>query len=91
MINFFSLYRAAKCFEQATLICKELGQLEEIASLAERACVMYQQHGAPDSGALCLEKAAKMIEMQYPERAVALYKRGVDVVMVKGINLNQYM
>lgn len=44
---------------------------------------MYQQHGAPDSGALCLEKAAKMIETQYPERAVELYRRGVDVVMVR--------
>jgi len=43
---------------------------------------MYQQHGTPDAGALCLDKAAKMIETQFPERAVDLYKRGVDVVMV---------
>lgn len=67
-----------------TLICKELGQLEEIGELAERACVMYQQHGSPDSGALCLEKAAKMIEQQYPDKAVELYRRGVDVVLVCG-------
>ncbi|CAL8088055.1 unnamed protein product [Orchesella dallaii] len=78
-----SLFSAARCYEQATLICKELGQLEEIGSLAERACIIYQQHGSPDAGALCLDKCAKMIETQYPERAVALYKRGVDVVMIE--------
>lgn len=43
---------------------------------------MYQTHGQPDAGALCLDRAAKMIEMQYPDKAVELYKRGVDVVMV---------
>jgi len=43
---------------------------------------MYQQHGSPDSGAMCLEKAAKMVEQQYPDRAIELYRRGVDVVLV---------
>jgi hypothetical protein len=43
---------------------------------------MYQQHGSPDSGALCLEKAAKMIEQQHPDKAIELYRRGVDVVLV---------
>lgn len=78
-----SLYSAAKSYEQATLICKELGHFEDIADLAERACVMYQQHGSPDSGAMCLEKAAKMIEQKYPDKAINLYKRGVDVVLVR--------
>jgi hypothetical protein len=80
-----SLFSAAKCFDQAALVCKELGQLQEIADLAERACNMYQQHGSPDSGAMCLEKAAKMIEQQNPDRAIDLYRRGVDVVLVSYI------
>ncbi len=78
----FSLYSAGKCNEQAILLCKELGQLQDIARLAEEACLMYQTHGQPDAGALCLDRAAKMIETQYPDKAVELYKRGVDVVMV---------
>lgn len=45
---FNSLFSAAKCYEQATLVCKELGQLVEIADLSERACIMYQQHGNID-------------------------------------------
>jgi len=68
--------------EQAILICKEMGNLNEAAELAERACIIYQQHGSPDSGALCLEKAAKMIETENPEKALNLYKRAVDVVSV---------
>jgi hypothetical protein len=81
MLN-FSLFNAAKSLEQIILVCKELGHLNEIGELAQRACIMYQQHGSPDSGALCLEKAAKMIETQYPDQAVELYRHGVDVVLV---------
>lgn len=39
--------------------------------------------GSPDSGALCLEKAAKMIEQQHPDKAVDLYRRGMDVVLTE--------
>ncbi|CAG7733059.1 unnamed protein product [Allacma fusca] len=77
------LFSAAKCMEQAALICKELGELMEIGKLGEQACHLYQQHGTPDSGALCLDKAAKMIETQHPERAIDLYRRGIDVVMIE--------
>ncbi len=55
----------------------------EIARLAEEACYLYQTNGNPEAGALCLDKAAKMIETDYPERAIDLYRRGVDVTMVR--------
>lgn len=77
-----SLFHAAKCIDNATLICKEINEPMEIARLAEQACHLYQTNGNPEAGALCLDKAAKMIEMDYPERAIDLYRRGVDVVMV---------
>lgn len=80
------MFNAAKCMEQAALICKELGELMEIARLGEEACILYQQHGTCDSGAMCLEKAAKMIETQHPERAIDLYRRGMDVVIVSEPN-----
>jgi hypothetical protein len=68
--------------EQGTLVCKELGDPMELANFAEQACQLYQSNGNADSGALCLDKAAKMIETEHPKRAVDLYRRGVDVVMV---------
>jgi len=79
----FSLFHAAKSIDSATLICKELNEPLEIARLAEQACHLYQTNGNPEAGALCLDKSAKMIEADYPERAIDLYRRAVDVVMVR--------
>lgn len=53
------MYKCFRSLEQALLICKDLGDLREVAQLADRACTMYQQHGSPDAGASVLDKAAK--------------------------------
>lgn len=76
-----SLFHAAKSLEQAVLVCKELGDLRDVQQLAERACSLYQQHGSCDSGAQVLDKAAKLLEAQYPEQALRLYQHAADVVM----------
>ncbi|KAF4518490.1 hypothetical protein B566_EDAN006495 [Ephemera danica] len=73
--------KAAKSLEQAVLVCKELGDLRDVQQLAERACSLYQQHGSCDSGAQVLDKAAKLLETQYPEQALRLYQHAADVVM----------
>jgi tetratricopeptide (TPR) repeat protein len=78
-----SLFNAARCLDQVILICKELNDPMEIAKSAEQACYYYQSHGTPDSGALCLDKAARMIETEHPQRAIDLYRRGIDVVMTE--------
>lgn len=46
--------------------------------LAERACNLYQQQGSPESGIATLDKAAKILEDQMPEQALALYQRAVE-------------
>jgi hypothetical protein len=71
-----------RSLEQAVLVCKELGDLRDVQQLAERACSLYQQHGSNDSGAQVLDKAAKLLEGQYPEQALRLFQRAADVVMV---------
>lgn len=78
-----ALFHAAKSLEQALLICKDLGDLREVAQLADRACTMYQQHGSPDAGASVLDKAAKILEQTQPEQALELYHRAGDVAMVE--------
>lgn len=77
-----ALFHAAKCLDQAILICKEMNNLGDIRKLAERACNLYQQHGSPESGATVLDKAAKILEQTHPEDALQLYKQAVDVVTV---------
>uniref|UniRef100_A0A2M4BU71 Gamma-soluble NSF attachment protein n=1 Tax=Anopheles marajoara TaxID=58244 RepID=A0A2M4BU71_9DIPT len=78
-----ALFHAAKCIDQAILICKEMNSLGDIRKLAERACNLYQQHGSPESGATVLDKAAKILEQSHPEDALQLYKQAVDVVTIE--------
>ncbi|XP_059482574.1 gamma-soluble NSF attachment protein-like [Neocloeon triangulifer] len=78
-----SFFHAAKNYEQAILVCKELGDLRDVQKLAEKSCHLYQQHGSCDSAAMALDKGAKIIEGQYPEQALQLYQRAADVVMLE--------
>lgn len=71
-----------RCIEQALLVSKDVGDLREIHSLAERACSLYQQHGSHDAAASVLDKAAKILEQTQPEAALTLYKKAADVCMV---------
>lgn len=59
-----------------------MGDLRDVASLAERACNMYQTHGSNDAGASSLDKAAKLLEQQHPEQALQLFQRAAEVAMV---------
>lgn len=59
-----------------------MNNLADVQQYAERACHMYQQHGSPESGASALDKAAKILENTHPEKALQLYQRACDVVLV---------
>lgn len=64
------------------LVCKDLNDFSSIRTFAERACNLYQQHGSPESGAASLDKAAKILEPNFPQDALALYQHALDVSMV---------
>ncbi|XP_020296066.1 gamma-soluble NSF attachment protein-like isoform X2 [Pseudomyrmex gracilis] len=74
-------FHAAKCIEQALLICKEMGDLSEVPKLAHNACSLFQQHGSPESGVTALDKAAKMLESTQPREALELFRRAADIVI----------
>lgn len=78
-----SFFSAAKSIEQAALISKDMGDLIETANLVERACQLFQEHGTPDTAALSLDKGAKIIESKYPERALRLYLKAAEVVLLE--------
>jgi hypothetical protein len=82
----FSVVLYFRCIDQAVLVCKDVGDYRDVASLAERACNLYQQHGSPDSGSASLDKAAKILEAQHPEQALRLYQRAAEVVLVRIIS-----
>ena len=76
-----SWFHAAKSIEQAMLICKEMGNLEDVPKLAHNSCTLYQMHGSPESGATVLDKAGKMMESKDAHKALDLFKRAATVVM----------
>lgn len=64
------------------LICKEMGNLEDVPKLAHSSCSLYQMHGSPESGATVLDKAGKLMEPHDSHKALDLFKRAASVVMV---------
>ena len=76
-----SWFHAAKSIEQAMLICKEMGNIEDVPNLAHNSCTLYQMHGSPESGATVLDKAGKMMESVDARKALDLFKRAATVVM----------
>jgi len=78
--NSGSLYHAGKQLDQALLVCKERGDLTEIEDLASRGGLLYRQAGSPESAAQMLVRAAKMLEIPHPERAISLYEKASETV-----------
>jgi len=78
-----SYFSAAKSLDQSVLILKEMQDWKEISLVAHRACQLFQEHGSPDTAALMLDKAGKIIEPHIPEDALTLYKRAMEVVMIE--------
>ncbi|KAM7228843.1 hypothetical protein CapIbe_020131 [Capra ibex] len=73
------LFHAAKAYEQAGMMLKEMQKLPEAVHLIEKASMMYLENGTPDTAAMALERAGKLIENVDPEKAVQLYQQTANV------------
>ncbi|KAL6041228.1 hypothetical protein STEG23_022934 [Scotinomys teguina] len=74
-----ALFHAAKAYEQAGMMLKEMQKLPEAVQLIEKASMMYLENGTPDTAAMALERAGKLIENIDPEKAVQLYQQTASV------------
>uniref|UniRef100_A0A8C8R510 Gamma-soluble NSF attachment protein n=1 Tax=Pelusios castaneus TaxID=367368 RepID=A0A8C8R510_9SAUR len=74
-----ALFHAAKAYEQAGMMLKEMQKLPEAVQLIEKASMMYLENGTPDTAAIALERAGKLIESMNPEKAVLLYQQTASV------------
>jgi len=54
-----ALFHAAKAYEQAGMMLKEMQKLPEAVQLIEKASTMYLENGTPDTAAMALERAGK--------------------------------
>ncbi|XP_067931802.1 gamma-soluble NSF attachment protein-like [Watersipora subatra] len=78
------LFHAAKSFEQAAFVAKDMQDLLQTSKLVERACNMFLENGTPDTAALALLRAAKMVEGELPDRAVSMYLRAGQIYENEG-------
>ncbi|NWU61746.1 SNAG protein, partial [Pterocles burchelli] len=58
---------------------QEMQRLPEAVQLIEKASMMYLENGTPDTAAIALERAGKLIENVSPEKAVQLYQQAASV------------
>ncbi|EMP33429.1 Gamma-soluble NSF attachment protein [Chelonia mydas] len=58
---------------------QEMQKLPEAVQLIEKASTMYLENGTPDTAAIALERAGKLIESMNPEKAVQLYQQTASV------------
>ena len=75
-----SIFQAGKMLDQAVLVSRDMGELGDVAELAERGALMYRQVNKPESASGLLEKAGKMIEKERPEDASNLYEKAAQTV-----------
>ncbi|XP_033295311.1 gamma-soluble NSF attachment protein isoform X4 [Orcinus orca] len=74
-----NLYSLCRAYEQAGMMLKEMQKLPEAVQLIEKASMMYLENGTPDTAAMALERAGKLIENVDPEKAVQLYQQTANV------------
>lgn len=74
-----SLFHAAKAFEQAGMMLKDLQRMPEAVQYIEKASVMYVENGTPDTAAMALDRAGKLMEPLDLSKAVHLYQQAAAV------------
>ncbi|XP_067834425.1 N-ethylmaleimide-sensitive factor attachment protein, gamma b [Heptranchias perlo] len=74
-----AFFHAAKAYEQAGMMLKEMQRLPEAVHLIEKASMMFVENGTPDTAAMALDRAGKLIENVNLEKAVDLYQQAASV------------
>uniref|UniRef100_A0AAZ3QQQ5 Gamma-soluble NSF attachment protein n=1 Tax=Oncorhynchus tshawytscha TaxID=74940 RepID=A0AAZ3QQQ5_ONCTS len=74
-----ALFHAAKAIEQAGMMMKDLKKMPEAIQYIEKASMIYVENGTPDTAAMALDRAGKLIEPVSLEKAVDLYQQAAGV------------
>lgn len=78
-----TLFQAARMLDQAVLLSRDLNKLDDVVKYAERGALLFRQDGSNESAAQLLEKAAKIVETQAPEKAIGVYLKACETVGVE--------
>uniref|UniRef100_A0A3P9AFD4 Gamma-soluble NSF attachment protein n=1 Tax=Esox lucius TaxID=8010 RepID=A0A3P9AFD4_ESOLU len=72
-------HHSYQALEAAGMMLKDMQRLPEAIQYIERASMMYVENGTPDTAALALDRAGKLIESQDLAKAVDLYQKAASV------------
>ncbi|GMT11262.1 hypothetical protein PFISCL1PPCAC_2559, partial [Pristionchus fissidentatus] len=73
-------FHAAKAREGAAMLLRDAGDAAGAFPLFEASIDGYAECGSLDTAAMTVEKAAKVISDQEPEKAIKLYEKGLALV-----------
>jgi tetratricopeptide (TPR) repeat protein len=79
-----SFHNAAKQYEQIGLMANENKNYKLVLDSFEKATELLITNGTRDSAGILLERGAGMLKATYPEGALKLYKRALQVADVEG-------
>ncbi|XP_016111241.1 gamma-soluble NSF attachment protein-like [Sinocyclocheilus grahami] len=74
-----ALFHAAKAYEQAGMMLKDMKKMPEAIQLIEKASIMYVENGTSGTAGIALDRAGKLIEPIDLEKAVDLYQKAASV------------
>lgn len=84
-----SLYHAAKQYEQVAFLANEAKDYQTTFECIEKAADLMLLDGTRDSAGIIIEKAAAMLKVNDPARALKLYKKVIYVSEVEDKNHEQ--
>jgi len=74
-----SRFHAGKAYEEAGLVSKELKEFDKLMAHFDHASDLYLEEGTPDTAALCLIRAGKLVESVEPSWALKVFQKAVDI------------
>ncbi|XP_076821035.1 gamma-soluble NSF attachment protein-like [Clavelina lepadiformis] len=75
-----SRFHAGKAFEEAGQVqFKNLKDMAKGLSCFDRAAELYLEDGTPDTAALCLDRAGKIVQATHPEWSISSYMKAAEI------------
>ena len=74
-----SRFHAGKAYEEAGQVYKEMKDFGKTMAHYDHASELYLEDGTPDTAALCLDRAGKIVQMSHPQWAIASFQKAAEI------------
>nr|CAB3264200.1 gamma-soluble NSF attachment protein-like [Phallusia mammillata] len=74
-----SRFHAGKAYEEAAQVYKDMKDFSKALAHFDHASELYLEDGTPDTAAMCLDRAGKIVEMNHPDWAISSYMKAAQI------------